>query len=75
MNEFNDRGERHGYWEYMRKKVNYYNGEIHGHYENYWDDKFKRIFCKGKYNMIQRIGQWVWYDSDGKSLYRKEFYL
>lgn len=75
MNQNNQYGQRHGYWEYSFKKVNYLNGIKHGKYENYFDPEFKRIFCRGCYNMNRRTNLWEWYDSDGKNLYKKEFYL
>jgi antitoxin component YwqK of YwqJK toxin-antitoxin module len=42
MNEYNDKGERHGYWEiYHNKgklshKGNYINGKKDGYWESYW---------------------------------------
>jgi hypothetical protein len=75
MNSHNSKGEPHGIWEYSNRRVNYHNGEKHGGYENYWDDKFEIIFCRGYYNMGERNNMWVWFDMCGKSLYKKEFYL
>lgn len=50
-------------------------GRNMGGYENYWDDKFEIIFCRGDYNMGERNNMWIWFDMCGKSLYKKEFYL
>ena len=75
MNQYNDKGEPHGYWEDGIKKVNYLNGIKHGKYENYWDTNYKKIFCRGNYHMNRRINLWEWYKMDGKTLYRKDFCL
>jgi len=75
MNEFNDKGEPHGYWKSTVSETHYNNGVKQGKYKNYWDMNFKRIFCRGNYHMNERTNTWEWYDTDGKTLYRKEFYL
>ena len=44
MNEYNDKGERHGYWEGYNSngklwyKTNYVNGKINGIFEWYYTD-------------------------------------
>ena len=74
MNEYNDKGQRHGYWEYDTIKINYSNGHRHGTIESYWNEEKTMLFFKGNYNMNKETGYWKEWCSNGE-LRIKEFYL
>ena len=75
MNQYNENDEPHGYWKGIFTEVHYNNGVKQGNYKEYYDTEHKDLYCKGQYNNDEKTNMWKWYDEDGKSLYKKEFYL
>jgi len=79
MNNLNDKGERHGYWEFyypngnISRKGYFVNDKFHG----YWEDYFQngRLYWKGQIINEKRVGYWEWYSSRHDNLEEKEFYL
>lgn len=77
MNEYNDTGEKHGYWEeddeygvINLSKGYYNNGIMEGPWEFYteWG-----ILFKGNYKYGEYYGSCMWYKEGGEV--EKEFYL
>jgi hypothetical protein len=65
MNVFNEKNQRHGYWEeYFSDDTLWYKG-------NYMNGS---LYCKGDYNYDEYLGYWEWYNIDGELVF-KEFYL
>jgi antitoxin component YwqK of YwqJK toxin-antitoxin module len=69
MNKFNDKGERHGYWERrypngnLDWKGNYVNDKRNGYWKFYFiNGKLQLI---GNYNNGQLVGCWNWYSVNG----------
>ena len=77
MNKYNDKGERHGYWEVHNSngklcyKENYVNGKEHGLCEYYSNGKlcYKANYINGKL-----YGLYEWYSTSDK-LNIKQYYL
>ncbi len=69
MNEYNDKGERHGYWEkyYLNGnldwKGNYVNDRRNGRWKFYWQNG--KLQWVGNYNNGIRVGCWDWYNTKG----------
>ena len=78
MNQYNDKGEFHGYWEnysyqnLLLSKGNYINGIKNGYWEGYWSNGI--IDYKGNFTNDGPTGYWEWYNDEGE-LVDKEFYL
>jgi antitoxin component YwqK of YwqJK toxin-antitoxin module len=59
INLYNDKGERHGYWEryydngQLSYKGNYVNGNKHGYWEIYFDNG--NLYYKGYYDMGEKV--------------------
>ncbi len=81
MNECNELGQRHGYWEHY-----YFNGNIstkgtysknkrHGYWEDYLQDG--KLNWLGHFDNDERIGYWEWHAPvwNKAVLIEKEFYL
>jgi antitoxin component YwqK of YwqJK toxin-antitoxin module len=70
INLYNDKGERHGYWEnnypngQLWSKGNFVDGNRHGYWEVYWDNG--NLFYKGNFVNGKRDGYWEAYYSNGK---------
>jgi antitoxin component YwqK of YwqJK toxin-antitoxin module len=83
MNEFNNKGERHGYWEKYYANDNldykgyYINDKRHGYWEDYYHDG--TLNWKGYFNNGERIGYWKWHLPitiiNQYNRIEKEFYL
>ena len=79
MNQYNDKNEKHGYWEHyypngnINYKGNFFNGIAYGYWECYWDNG--DIHYKGKYNNGLKDGYWEEYYTYKDVLTYKEFYL
>ena len=77
MNKYNDKGERHGYWEVhdsngkLCYKENYVNGKEHGLCEYYSNGN---LWYKENWNNGKMHGLSEHYHSNGK-LYIKQYYL
>ena len=62
-NQYNEKGERHGYWEVYWDSSNlwykgtYLNGVEDGYWERYWSDG--TLWYKGKYKNGEMIGYWI----------------
>jgi len=77
MNEYNDDGQPHGYWEELDQDgvitlgKGYYNNGIN---EGYWEyySEWGLLF-KGNYKNGDFDGHCVWYEKNGTC--EKEFYL
>jgi len=78
MNKYNDKGERHGYWEeynpygQLNWRGTYLNGLQHGLFVSYWRNGqlcYKAIWFMGK-----QIGFWETFDDKG-ILFGKLFFL
>ena len=60
INLYNEKGEKHGYWEdyydngQLAYKGNYVNGEPHGYWEVYYENG--KLHYKGYYDMGKRVG-------------------
>ena len=74
INLYNEKGERHGYWEdyytdgQLSSKGNYVNGKEHGYWEYYWNNgqlMFKVNYVNGK-----RHGYWESYYDNGRLHYK-----
>ena len=74
MNQYNDKGNKHGYWDMGDYVINFYNGILHGEYISYWYKDKKYIYTKGYYYMGEHHGYWE-YIRRNETLYRKSFYL
>jgi antitoxin component YwqK of YwqJK toxin-antitoxin module len=78
MNEYNDKGEPHGYWEtyHSGDKVKYKGNYINGLCNGYWEGYYVNGNIKCKVNFINGLFTECceWYDSDG-GIFQKEFYL
>jgi len=78
MNQYNDKGERHGYWEGYRgngnlwSKGNYVNDKRNGCWEFYWGNG--KLQWVGNYNNGEQTDCWNWYDING-NLTEKVFRL
>ena len=76
MNEFNDKGERHGLWEnylpngQLSFRTEYFNDKRHGFYEEYSEDKLR---WKGEYQNGERHGLWERYYTNGQLEFRAKF--
>jgi antitoxin component YwqK of YwqJK toxin-antitoxin module len=80
MNERDDKGNRHRYWElywndeYLMFKGNFNNGVRVGYWERYWSNG--NLWSKGNYNNGEPDGYWKWYSyNNNGSIIEKEFYL
>lgn len=81
MNQLNDKGKRHGYWEkyYPNGNLNYkgyyINDKRHGLWESYYQNG--KLSWKGHFDNDERIGYWEWYPLIINQCNRieKEFYL
>ena len=77
INLYNEKGERHGYWEsywsngQLWYKGNYVNGQRHGYFESYYDNG--QLMYKGDYVNGNRHGYWESYYDNGQ-LYYKGYY-
>jgi hypothetical protein len=73
INLYNDKGERHGYWEryydngQLMYKGNYVNGKQHGYWEKYFDNG--QLCYKGNYVNGEEHGYWEEYYSNGNKFY------
>ena len=78
MNQFNDNGLAHGYWEEWRPNGTlWYKGDFNnGLREGYWQRNWynDNLHWKGYFINSERHGYWEFYDNYGK-LEEKEFYL
>lgn len=74
MSLYNDKGQRHGYWELFYVKKNYHHGILHGKYEYYYDKEKTKLFGRGLYDMGEKVGLWILNNRDGNT-YRKTFHL
>ena len=74
MNQYNDKGQRHGHWETDYCKLNYTNNFKHGYYESYWDKYKLSPSSKGHYFMDSYIGFWKHYHPSN-TLNKKYFFL
>lgn len=74
MNQNNQYGERHGYWELFYVKKNYHHGILHGKYEYYYDKEKTKIHTIRQYDMGRKVGLWILNNRDGNT-YRKTFHL
>jgi antitoxin component YwqK of YwqJK toxin-antitoxin module len=77
MNNLNNKGEKHGDWEYymngeLFRKCSYKNGVLHGSGVYYWDNGNSRF--EGSYDEGNPTGFWKLYNVCGK-LNVKEFYI
>lgn len=76
-NQYNEKGQKHGYWEVYHEngnllsKGNYINGEKHGYWEVYWFNG--NLWHKGSYNQGQRHGYWEEYNSSGTLFYKGNY--
>lgn len=77
MNEYNDKGERHGPWVFylngkLGYKTNYVNGKRHGLCEDYYYNgnlSFKGNYINGKmHGLIER-------HTSNNKLYIKQYYI
>ena len=74
INLYNDKGEKHGYWEeyhgygQLSYKGNYVNGKPHGYWESYYDNG--KLDYKGNYVNGEPHGYWEYYYSDGDLIYK-----
>ncbi len=81
MNECNNKGERHGYWEkyYPNGNLDYKGYYINDKRYGVWEGYFKNgnLMYKGSYSNGECIGFWVWYPLIINEFNRieKEFYL
>jgi antitoxin component YwqK of YwqJK toxin-antitoxin module len=78
MNEYNERGERHGYWVEkfpynIQHKGLYINGKAHGQWKSFHIDGATKS-CIGWFNMDKVIGFWQYFDRDEK-VYETVFHL
>jgi antitoxin component YwqK of YwqJK toxin-antitoxin module len=83
MNQKNDKGLAHGYWEHYYDHRNgelsgrgtYVNGKRHGYWEDYYHDGI--LNWKGHFNNEERTGYWEWHPPIINQYNRieKEFYL
>jgi antitoxin component YwqK of YwqJK toxin-antitoxin module len=79
MNELNNNGESHGYWEQHRTngslwyRGNYSNGKRHGYFVEYWFNG-GNLWYKGNYVNGERKDYWELYNKNG-DLDIKQFYL
>ena len=61
-NNFDNNGQRHGYWEVyflngnLFYKGNYFHGKQHDYWEVYYDNGI--LYYKGNYDMDEEIGLW-----------------
>jgi antitoxin component YwqK of YwqJK toxin-antitoxin module len=73
INLYNDKGEKHGYWEsyynngQLWYKGNYVNGQQHGYWESYFDNG--QLWYKGNYINGNRHGYWECYRYNGNKFY------
>ena len=74
INLYNEKGEKHGYWEYyysngqLYYKGNYLNDKRHGYWEYYWSDG--QLSRKGDYVDGERHGLCEGYYSNGVLHYK-----
>jgi len=70
INQYNDKGEKEGYWE----ESYYSNGNLSakGHYKNgvrsgYWEQYYTNgnLWYKGSYKNGKKVGYWEYYYYDG----------
>jgi len=81
MNERDDKGNRHRYWEIrypssgdLMYKGHFDNGMRVGYWERYWSNG--NLWSKGNYNNGEPDGYWGWYCyNNNGSIIEKEFYL
>ncbi len=82
MNQYNNKGELHGYWEEyyypngnLMYKTNYVNGESHGYWETYYQNG--QLSWKGYFVNDKRHGYWEWHHPiiNEDNRIEKEFYL
>jgi antitoxin component YwqK of YwqJK toxin-antitoxin module len=81
MNEFNNKSERHGYWEkrYANGNLNYkgyyINDKRHGYWESYYPNG--KLSWKGNFNNDVYTGYFEWYPIiiNEHNRLEKEFYL
>jgi antitoxin component YwqK of YwqJK toxin-antitoxin module len=77
INLYNEKGERHGYWEIYHDngqlcyKGNYVNDNRHGYWESYYRNG--QLESKGNYVNGQRHGYWEDYYSDGQLYYKGNY--
>ena len=70
INLYNERGQKHGYWEYyhssgqLSSKGHYINGKEDGYWEEYYP--CGQLMWKGKWVNDNRDGYWEWYFSNGQ---------
>jgi antitoxin component YwqK of YwqJK toxin-antitoxin module len=78
INLYNDKGEKHGYWEYYYDngqlwcKGNYINGKEHGYWEVYYSNG--QLSYKGNFVNGIKHGYWEPYHYNGK-LINKIYYI
>jgi antitoxin component YwqK of YwqJK toxin-antitoxin module len=79
MNQFNDKQQYHGYWEWYHSngniswKGNFINGKEDGYWEDYWANG--NLDYKGNFINGRPIGYWEWYHYCYNSIIEKAFYL
>ena len=77
INLYNEKGEKHGYWEYyfdngqLDYKGSYLNGEMHGYWESYWSNG--QLLYKGSCLNGKRHGYWESYWRNGKLDFKKTY--
>jgi len=81
MNQRNDKGQKHGFWEwyYHDSKLScrgtYVNDKSHGYWEDYYPDG--TLNWKGHFNNEERTGYWEWHPPiiNQYNPIEKQFYL
>jgi len=74
INLYNEKGERHGYWEdyhsngQLSYKGNYVDGKLHGYWEFYYSNG--QLSSKKNYVDGKRHGYWEDYCSNGQLSYK-----
>jgi antitoxin component YwqK of YwqJK toxin-antitoxin module len=77
INLYNERGQRHGYWEeyysngQLRNKGNYVNDNRDGYWEEYYSNG--KLWRKGNYVNGKQDGYWEAYYSNGKLMRKGNF--
>ena len=79
INQFDEKGEKHGYWEYQYNSNshiyatgNYLNDEPNGLWKFYWNNG--NLMAKGNFINDKHDGCWEYYSEDGE-FNGKTFYL